>query len=231
MECVYKYSRTKLTPISELHQFDLGGDVSGIYESGRLPLSLHHWKRGWWDERDGPAFPIAPMHLIYDICGDCFLQRWLFDDDVILSNGYSVASYPTGALSKFKPGMGLDKVESTWLPLKVVDKSVNKGTDHDVGPDRPKLELEKDKIQYRFLDAVKVEGGIRQFYHHYGLEGELDTVLELFWTEYQEEPEKADSEPASPDSNEKVDKSLGDLPKGSGTELQSHRYGDETSPR
>ena len=230
MECVYKYSRAKLTQIPELHQFDLGGDVSGMYESGRLPLSLHHWKRGWWDERDGPAFPIVEMHLISDICGDCFLQRWQFKGDMILSNGYSIATYPTGSLNRFETGMDLSKVENTWVPLRTVDKSVNRGTDHDVGPDRPKLKLEKDKIQYRFLDAVKVDGSVRQFYHHYGLE-ELDTILELHWTEYQEQPEKSKTEQPKLDA---------DLPeglqpdrsehKGSGAELHSHRYNDDSPP-
>ena len=214
MECVYRHTRTKLTHITELHQFDLGGDVSGIYESGRLPLSLHHWKRGWWDERDGPAFPIVAMHLISDICGECFLQRWQFKGDVIISNGYSIATYPTGALHKFQDGMDLSKVENTWVPIRIVDKSVNRGTDHDVGPDRPMLQLEKDKIQYRFLDAVRVEGGVRQFYHHYGLNGELDTILELYWTMDQDESTDAG-----------VEESIQDPDEGFIVELHSHKFG------
>ena len=215
MECVYRYSRTKLTHIPELHQFDLGGDVSGIYESGRLPLSLHHWKHGWWDERDGPAFPMVAMHLISDICGDCFLQRWQFKGDMILSNGYSIATYPTGVLRNFEPGMDLSKVEKTWSPMRAVDDSVNRGTDHDVGPDRPMLKLDEEKIQYRFLDAVKVDGGIRQFYHHYGLEGELDTVLELYWITDREESKFDEAEKSEQEASGR-----------SRTELQSHTPGD-----
>lgn len=225
MECVYKYSRAKLTHIPELHQIDLGGDVSGIYESGRLPLSLHHWKRGWWD--GSAAFPMAQMHLISDICGDCFLQRWRFEGDMVLSNGYSIATYPTGALNKFETGMDLSKVENTWVPIKTVEDSVNRGTDHDVGPDRPMLELEKEKIQYRFLDAVKVDGGIRQFYHHYGLDGELDTILELYWTEYNEEPGKSDSRPTASDTaNVKDEQSEPSEARKLGTELHSHIKND-----
>ena len=220
MECVYRYTQTKLTHIPELHQFDLGGDVSGIYESGRLPLSLHHWKRGWWDERDGPAFPVVAMHLISDICGDCFLQRWQFKGDMILSNGYSIATYPRGALHKFKDGMDLSKVENTWAPIRTVENSVNRGTDHDVGPDRPMLELEKDKIQYRFLDAVKVEGGVRQFYHHYGLDGELDTILELYWTADLDDSTDAD-----------VDDSAQDFGDTSIVELKSHKFSGKASQK
>ena len=223
MECVYRYSRTKLTHIPELHQIDLGGDVSGIYESGRLPLSLHHWKGGWWD---GSAFPMATMHLISDICGDCFLQRWRFKGDMILSNGYSIATYPDGALNRFEKGLDLSKVEKTWGPMRTVEDSVNRGTDHDIGPDRPMLELEKEKIQYRFLDAVKVDGGIRQFYHHYGSDDGLDTILELYWTDSEENSEKSEAEPA-PVANEAED----GPPKShesqkSGTELHSHSNND-----
>ena len=220
MECIYRHTRTKLTHVSELHQFDLGGDVSGIYESGRQPLSLHHWKRGWWNERDGPAFPIVAMHVISDICSECFLQRWQFKGDMILSNGYSIATYPTGALHKFKDGMDLSKVENTWVPVRTVEKSVNRGTDHDVGPDRPMLELEKDKIQYRFLDAVKVEGGVRQFYHHSGLDGELDTILELYWT--QDRDESTDVE---------VDDPVQESGNASGVVLHSHKFSIEISQK
>lgn len=183
MECVYKYSDTKLTHETALHQIDLPGDLSGIYESGRLPLSLHRWKRGWWDESDGPQFPMTDMHLVADFCGDCFLQRWQFGKDMILSNGYSIAMYPTDALSKFELGMGLSKVEKTWGETRRVEESVNRGTDHDIGRTRPMLELEKEKVQYRFLHAIPFEGGVRQFYHHYGLEGDHDTLVELLWTQ------------------------------------------------
>ncbi|KAL8685012.1 MAG: hypothetical protein Q9218_008021, partial [Villophora microphyllina] len=44
MRCVYGHTDTKLTNEPALHQMDIFGDLSGVYESGRLPLSLHHWK-------------------------------------------------------------------------------------------------------------------------------------------------------------------------------------------
>jgi hypothetical protein len=137
----------------------------------------------WWDESDGPQFPMTDMHLVADVCGDCFLERWQFGKDMILSNGYSIAMYPTDALSKFELGMGLSKVEKTWGETRRVEESVNRGADHDIGRTRPMLELEKEKVQYRFLHAIPFEGGIRQFYYHYGLEGDHDTLVELLWTQ------------------------------------------------
>ena len=167
---------------------------------------------------------MTAMHLISDICGDCFLQRWRFKGDMILSNGYSIATYPHGALNNFEKGLDLSKVEKTWGPMRTVEDSVNRGTDHDIGPDRPMLELEKEKIQYRFLDAMKVDGGIRQFYHHYGPDDEPDTILELYWTEYKES-EKVESHVIAVDT--------GDAPPEShrsqkaGTELHSHSNSDQ----
>lgn len=179
VECINWHSRTKLTHINGLHQIDMHGDRSGLLESGRLLLSFHHWKGGWWDEGGyGTWFPLHAMHYVADVCGDCFLQRWQFGDDMILSNGYTIATYPTGAQKK----VDLDMAEGTWMDAGLVDDSNNGGWDHYVGPLRPMLELEKEKIQYRFLDAMVVDGGVKQFYLHLGLDGDLDTLLEVFWT-------------------------------------------------
>ncbi|KAL9627678.1 MAG: hypothetical protein Q9164_007528 [Protoblastenia rupestris] len=193
-ECISWHTDVRLTHIKGLHQIDLHGDRSGLFESGREILSLHHWKEGWWDEgnlgtdRGGhwTWFPMDTMHLVADICDTCFLQRWQFDNDTILANGYSVSSYPTGALTKFREHQGLDKTENTWLLAGQIEGSINKGFDHYVGPTRPMLKLEEEKVQYRFLDAVVVNGGVRQYYHHFGLNGELDTVVELFWIREEE---------------------------------------------
>lgn len=182
MECVYWHTNTKLTHLPGLYQIDLHGDRSGLFESGRLALSLHHWKEGWWDEGGyGSWFPMHKMHLVSDVCGDCFLQRWQFGTDMILSNGYSIAAYPGKDLNQKKNGIDLEKIEHTWLTPAVVEGSLNKGFDHYVGPGRPMLELEKEKIQYRFLDAIAIDGGVAQFYIHLGVDGELDTLVELFW--------------------------------------------------
>lgn len=182
-ECIVWHTDTRLTHVPGLYQIDMRGDRSGIYESGRLPLSLHHWKQGWWDEKGyGIWFPMHAMHLVADICGDCFLQRWQFGGAMVLSNGYSIATYPTGAWGRLEEEGQLGRPERTWLEAGNVEGSNNAGWDHYVGPLRPKLRLEEDKIQYKFLDAVAVDSGVRQFYLHLGIDGDLDTLLEIHWT-------------------------------------------------
>jgi len=193
-ECIVWHTDTKMTHVPGLHQIDMHGDRSGIYESGRLPLSLHHWKEGWWDEQGyGTWFPMAAMHLVADVCGDCFLQRWQFEGDVVLSNGYSIAEYPTGAWNELATKDHLRRPESTWLEAGIVEGSNNAGWDHYVGPVRPALTLEEEKIQYKFLDAAAVDGGVRQFYIHLGLDGDFDTLLELFWTGLRESEANQDT--------------------------------------
>lgn len=178
VECINWHSSTRLTHIAGLHQIDIHGDRSGLLESGRRLLSFHHWKEGWWDEGGyGTWFPLHAMHYVADVCGDCFLQRWQFGSDMVLSNGYSIATYPTGALKK----ADMRQAEGTWQDAGLVEDSNNAGWDHYVGPLRPMLQLEKEKIQYRFLDAIVVDGGVKQFYLHLGLNDDLDTLLEIFW--------------------------------------------------
>ncbi|KAH8651891.1 hypothetical protein BGZ60DRAFT_420459 [Tricladium varicosporioides] len=88
--CLHQHTDITLTYLALLHQLDQFGDPSGFYESGRQPLSLHHYK-SWHN-----VFP-AKIHTVADACGeDCVLQRFKFSDNFIISNGYSVAEYPHG---------------------------------------------------------------------------------------------------------------------------------------
>ncbi|KAL8972581.1 MAG: hypothetical protein Q9183_000474 [Haloplaca sp. 2 TL-2023] len=179
-ECISWHTRTKLTNILDLHQIDIHNDLSGIYESGRLPLSLHHWKGGG---PDGNGYPLHTMHLVADVCGDCILQRWQFGADLLLTNGFSIATYPKGGVK----GLDLEKMEETWDHPSIVEGSVNvNGVDHSLGPTRPKLNLTTEKIQYRLVDAAAVEGGVRQSYFRAGVDGNIDTLLELVWTKAPE---------------------------------------------
>ncbi len=174
MECIIYNTNTKLTNVPELHQIDVHNDLSGIYESGRMPLSLHHWKGGG---PDGKGYDLPKMHLVADVCGDCFLQRWQFGKDTLLSNGFSISMYPKGSLD----GMDFGKLEETWDTPSVVEGSVNAGTAHSLGPTRRKMVLEEEKVQYRLMDSVVIDGVVRQTYLHPGVEGDIDTVLELVW--------------------------------------------------
>ena len=175
MECVYLVSaETKLTYERDLHQVDIHADLSGVFESGRMPLSLHHWKAG---AASLSGYNLPMMHLVADVCGDCFLQRWQFGSETVLTNGYSLALYPTGALM----GTDMEKMEETWDEVPPVENSFNRGTDHSLGPTRRRMILEKEKIQYLLIDSAITEGRLRQSYLHPGANGDIDSLLELFW--------------------------------------------------
>lgn len=170
MRCINGHTETRLTNEPALHQMDISGDLSGVYESGRFPLSLHHWKGG--------DYPVDLMSLVSDICGDCFLQRWQFGKDTVLTNGFSIAQYPEDEGAN---GVEFSKAEMTW-DSRTIEDSVNPGTAHSMSPTRPPLELDKQKIQYRLLDSAVVDGAVRQTYIHKGKEeGGTDTVLVLYW--------------------------------------------------
>ncbi|KAI4209917.1 MAG: hypothetical protein LQ351_007202 [Letrouitia transgressa] len=170
MRCVYEHTDIKLTNEPGLHQMDIGGDYSGIYESGRILLSLHHWKGG--------SYPVDLMSLVADICGDCVFQRWLFRHDTVLSNGYSIATYPKGEHAE---GLDFHRAEETWTS-DTVEQSVNPGTAHSLSPARPKLALDEEKIQYKLLESAIIGDCVRQSYVHRGKDGEMDTLLVLFWS-------------------------------------------------
>ena len=183
-DCLAAHTTTKFQPVIGLHQTDLGGDLSGFYESGRLPLSLHHWKTGWHfeqkpEQRALNTYPMVKMHLVSDVCGDCFLQRWQFGSNTVLSNGFSISTYPSqNVLAELVKNKEMDKTEDTFLPTREVH-SFMKGYEHSIGPLRPKVE---GKIQYNFLDAKQEDGGVRQYYIYRSLDQEPDIVYEIFWT-------------------------------------------------
>ena len=169
MRCVYTHTTTKLTNVPELHQIDVWGDLSGMYESGRLPLSLHHWK--------GSEYPVWMMNMVTDICGDCFLQRWQFGSKTVLSNGFSIAQYPLG---RQVDDLDMNKAEQTWEARTAKD-SVNPGTAHSLSPARRKLRLDEEKLQYRLIHSDIIDGGVKQAYLRRGKYGDVDTLLVLFW--------------------------------------------------
>lgn len=174
LECVNQISNTKLTNEPDLHQIDIWADLSGIFENGQMPLSLHHWKPGAAN-KDGYNIPM--QHTIADVCKDCYLQRWQFGTDMMLTNGFSIAFYPHGDLETAK----LAFTEETWAELTQVEDSFRGGTDHSLGPTREKLPLDDRKIQYLLIHSAVVDGSVKQAYWHAGVNGELDSILELSW--------------------------------------------------
>ncbi|CAD6504599.1 BgTH12-00107 [Blumeria graminis f. sp. triticale] len=192
MDCIYRFSTVKLTHIPGLHQIDMHGDLSGFYESGREMLSLHHWKEGSSTEF---KLEMEKMHLIADLCDSCFLQRWQFSNDVIVTNGFSISAFSKGHISQPKnlisdsAGMekiNLDAVEYTW--------NDNINVLHSLAPTRDKLD-ESIKTSYRLLDSIHINensSGIRQIYFREGKQKsyytgrEMDTVIVLNWLQDNE---------------------------------------------
>ena len=200
-ECVSHTTPTRLTHLDGLYQIDLHGDRSGVFESGRAIISQHHWKEGYWSEtgagedniRHSRWFPMDKMSLVMDVCGDtCFLQRWVFGRHSLLTNGYSLATYPDHDLSTAEKagkgsrnGISLWKTEQTWaMPPNVEEERYEtSGFDHYLGPLRPALKLDSEKLHYRFMDAALLDGGkaVRQYYRRLGMGKRKDELVELVW--------------------------------------------------
>ncbi|KAK8075965.1 glycosyltransferase family 31 protein [Apiospora phragmitis] len=163
-DCVYRHSKAKLTILDELWQQDLMGDPSGFFESGVRPINLHHWK-SWFHLRP------ERMSLASDFCGDCFLQRWRFGTDEVLSNGYSIAKYSDG----------LEELDLNFMEKTA--SNLNDGFDFSIGPFRPLINPDKKK-SFLFEDAnIDDKGVLRQLYVWRGNAeaGEMDEVIELVW--------------------------------------------------
>ena len=180
-ECVSKYTRTRLTYLRDLHQMDIVGDQSGIYESGFKPLTLHHW-RGWAD------IPMAKVAEVASLTGGRGLfQRFRFSDGYVLTNGYSLVRYE--ALSDSfsrqqrsnhgdEDSIDFSKMEFTW------DNGAMWEFDHSLGPFRDRLSS-REKKSWMFVDSLTEgkagAGPVRQLYLNKE-EGKLPEAIELIWT-------------------------------------------------
>ncbi|KAL6862492.1 hypothetical protein ACO1O0_002725 [Amphichorda felina] len=158
--CIYAQTDTRLTIMPGLNQLDLRGDTSGFYESGRWPLSLHHWKT--WH-----SAPVDQMARVADFCGGCFLQRWRFGGDTVLANGYSVAVYRGGIAHE-----DLNTTEATFDNAHLYDWAY--------GPLRARVDGGAKK-SFILVDAERFGQAVRQVYVHRGGESARDEVLELWW--------------------------------------------------
>ncbi|EKD13255.1 uncharacterized protein L3040_003055 [Drepanopeziza brunnea f. sp. 'multigermtubi'] len=183
MDCVYRFSSTKLTHVPGLHQVDMHGDLSGFYESGREMISLHHWKEG---SATGFKLEMEKMHLVADICDSCFLQRWQFPNELILSNGFSIAYYPKYQISGQKSGLlgiGMGSGEAQKINLEEMEHTWGDDINvlHSLAPTREKM-AEDAKMSYKLLDSFKVaDGVVRQVYFREGGVDNQDTVMVLNW--------------------------------------------------
>jgi hypothetical protein len=187
-KCIYENTEVRLTLLPALHQLDIMGDPAGFYESGQAPLSLHHFKGGIWHT----AKPYQGAAII-PVCGEaCFLQRFLFDDDFVLSNGYSVAYYPRGIQ------FDLNQMERTFV---AAPDDYGWNLDFMMGPGRQSLAKTGRKVAWDLQESIfQKDGSLRQVYIRKANDQrwverivrddgiveekrmfELDGILELVW--------------------------------------------------
>lgn len=177
-QCIRRNPDVVLTTLDNLWQLDLSGDPAGFYESGRQPLSLHHY-RSWHHAVPGHMATVAYA------CGeDCILQRFQTTDDYIIS-GYSIASYPHGI--KF----AAHQIESTF---RTVYTNEGGSFDYKFGPQRPSLLGTGRKDAWELRESARQEdGSILQTYVRKGDDPRWvdknnvpldkdDSVIELLWT-------------------------------------------------
>ncbi|ESZ96440.1 glycosyltransferase family 31 protein [Sclerotinia borealis F-4128] len=188
MDCIARHSTAQLKPIAGLSQIDLTGDHSGFYENGRRILSLHHWKAGSVTKY---PYEMDKMHLVSDVCDECFLQRWQFKNDIVLTNGFSIAKYSEGSLERgAKKSSNSTALDDGSVDLRRTEVTWDKNIDvmHSLAPTRPALN-EEQKLSWNFLDSFLIENGnvVRQVYLRRGIKGEgemgkkSDEVLILDW--------------------------------------------------
>ncbi|TVY29328.1 hypothetical protein LHYA1_G001365 [Lachnellula hyalina] len=169
-ECLDAHSPVRPTFDLGLNQMDIHGDFAepaGYFENGRQMLTIHHWRS--WFHIDMPA-----VATVSKACGDeGILMRWLFEGDVVLSNGYSIAEYPRGISET-----DLQSVELTW------SDDVWKFM-HHIGPLREKMGRDQ-KRSFGMVETVVLEEGVRQTYlekaEEIGMKKVgMDRVVELLW--------------------------------------------------
>lgn len=135
--------------------------------------------------------PLAPdkMHLATDVCGeDCFMQRFKFQDNWVLSNGYSIAHYPRGIDFDLLQMEGTFSNSNDHKKDSVEDMSVS----YSFGPLRKKLSQTGRKLSWELLDARSAgHGAVYQTYVKRkddkrwiatgGAKPDRDSVIVLAW--------------------------------------------------
>lgn len=178
-KCIYEHTEIRLTLLRELHQLDIVGDPAGFYESGLAPLSLHHFKGGIWTKAN-----VYEGAQIQHACGEaCYLQRYLSNDDFIISNGFSIAYYPKGIQ------FDVHQVERTFS---AAPEDYGYNLDFMLDPQRGSLTKTGRKVAWELTDATVLgDGSVLQTYIRKAndkrwTEGgrslfDKDGILELVW--------------------------------------------------
>ncbi|KAI5475175.1 glycosyltransferase family 31 protein [Pseudohyphozyma bogoriensis] len=112
-----KTKQTVATLEPGLHQFDIPGDTTGVFQSGIPLLNLHHFIGGSWVHLFGYGSyktdfeQIVLLRKVLDFLGgDNMFRRYVFGDGKwLLTQGYSITRFE----EPLKPEQ-LRKVEHTW---------------------------------------------------------------------------------------------------------------------
>lgn len=183
-ECIYKFTTTKLAVESGLHQLDLFGDFSGIFEAVRpLPTSVHHWKS--WSHHD-----MVLTGKIAKITGeDSVLQKFRLKDGWWMTHGFSIVKYSdeegreeeaeAKTEEKFLVSHRDGGMERTWSPL---PDETEKTFMHSLEPIRPR---DEGKVQYVIESAVQEDEHMMSLYYvcrKNGVrENEAESVIRVVW--------------------------------------------------
>jgi hypothetical protein len=119
--CITRNTPIKLTREIDLHQVDLRGNVRGLIQGPRVPITWHHYRSHMWGSMNVLTFarsvPFCPR-------ASCLFQRFKFYDAngqvSVLHLGHSIARYAHG----IDPQTEL--YEATWTrrPLSTYDHSL-----------------------------------------------------------------------------------------------------------
>jgi hypothetical protein len=139
--------------LRDLWQLDLTGDVSGFYEGGLQPYSVHHFKGG---NKVHVAYPLNTTKIAHTCGEDCPYMRFTTADNFIISNGYSIAQYPEGI------DFNLNQIERTFRTL---GKDMGWNFDFTFGPQRPSLHKTGKKVAWELRESQnRDDGSVSQMY-------------------------------------------------------------------
>ena len=166
--CIYENTLTKLTLEFSLRQADLLDDPVGVFESGRVLTSVHHWDSTWF------KYDVDTMLSSSWACSTgCIMERFRFISPhkgrsrAILSNGVSIVEYPDDLDVDFK------RMELTWRT------EPGSNYDHALGPLRDKLEEGKQRFTYHIQKAWTEADSVHQVFVRRDPTG--DEVIHLMW--------------------------------------------------
>lgn len=151
--CITAHHSSRLRIIPSLYTPD--GDASeSSYESGLLPLTLHHYRQR--HQRFAPS----QSHLIASLTGEgSFLQRFLFrSDGWVLVNGHSIAEYPDGVDLVPLPHVSSQKKKS---PSVLVTQQPHEIVYHDKGNVRDDIN-ERGTVDVRLASRIAIDSDAAQ---------------------------------------------------------------------